>query len=136
MMKITNWTMLLSSLVLLMIIVSGCEKKTDYDIDFIVQNNCDEGIRVDYTIRICSSIDNECVPEDYSDLINQSQNVELYVKDNITEDGDIENVFYKLNIFKGTEKSNLNFWNTGKLIETKYDHKIEYVLTVDSAFFK
>ena len=135
-MKITNWKIKLSSLILLLFVMSGCEKKTYYDIDFIVQNNCEETIRVDYSIRICSSINNDCTPQDFSDLINEFQNIELYVKDNMSEDGNIEDVFYELDIFKGTVKSNMNFWNTDKLVEKKYDGKIEYILTVDSAFFQ
>ena len=114
----------------------GCEKKEYYDIDFIVKNNCEEQIKVDYTIRVCSSIDNECSPQDFSDIILQSQSIELYVRDNMSEDANIEDVFYKLEIFKGTEKSNKEFWNTDKLIETKFEDRYEFVLTVDSSFFQ
>jgi len=132
-----NWKTKLLSFVLFVFVLTGCyEKKTYYDIDFIVQNNCGEQIRVDYSIRICSSIDNGCSPHDFSDLISQDHNIELYVRDNISDDGNIEDVFYKLDIFKGEKKSNVIFWNTEKLVETKYDNKVEYVLTVDATFFQ
>jgi len=79
--------------------MTGCKKNTYFDIDFIVQNNCAEK-KVDHTIRIYSSIDNNYLPEYFSDLINQRQSLEFYIKDSISDDRNIENVFYKLDIIK------------------------------------
>ena len=135
-MKFNNLITVLASLTILVFVMTGCEQKVYYDIDFIVKNNCEEQIRIDYSVRVCSSIDNGCSPQDLSDLINVNQSIELCVKDNMSEDGNIEDVFYELDIYKGTEISNLSFWNSEKLTEAKYDDRIEYVLTVDSTFFE
>jgi hypothetical protein len=135
-MKFTRLKIILASLTILAFATTGCEKKNYYYIDFNVKNNCTEQIKVDYSVRVCSSIDNGCSPQDFSDLINVNQTMELYVKDNMSEDGNIEDVFYELDIFKGSKKSNFNFWNSEKLTETRYDDRIEYALTVDSTFFE
>ncbi|MEA1873795.1 MAG: hypothetical protein U9N51_05125 [Bacteroidota bacterium] len=126
----------LAVLIILVFVMSSCEKKTYYDVDFFVKNICEEQIKVDYSVRVCSSIDNDCSPHNFSDLINVNQSMELYVKDDMSDDGKIEDVFYEFEIFKGSEKSNLDIWNSEKLIETKYDERIEYILIVDSTYFE
>lgn len=127
---------ILLALMIILFFMLSCKKKTYYDIDFIVENNCGEQINVEYSIRICSSIGNSCSPQDFNDYISPNQSVELYVKDNMTEDADIQNAFLELNIIKGSETSDYIFWDSDKLSKTKYDDRIEYILTVDSAFFK
>ncbi len=111
------------------------EDSETFDVDFYVKNNCNEQIKIDYTIRIMSQI-NGLTFKDFSESINKGGRVELYVRDNISKDANIKGVFFEFDIYKGETKSEYDFWDTNNLQKTTFDNRIEFILNVDTTFFK
>lgn len=116
--------------------VTGCKKEKSYDIDFIIKNNYSQTINVIYKVKICSSINNGCEPQQFQTLVAFNSSSQLTVEDKTSiESPDIKSVFQQFEIYNNGIKSTYDFWPTSKISKTNYDDRIEYVLTVDSSFF-
>ncbi|MBI5541860.1 MAG: hypothetical protein HY951_17520 [Bacteroidia bacterium] len=123
------------SVFLLMLIITGCKKEKNYTVFFIVNNNCNQQLKIDYAIRVCSSQETGCSPQKMTDYVIAKKQQQLYLTDLLADDGDIKSLFYLFEIYKDGTKSAFDFWNTNKLVKTKYDKRLEFVLTVDSTFY-
>jgi hypothetical protein len=70
-----------------------------------------------------------------TDYVITKKSKQLYLTDYLAENGDIKSLFFLFEIYKDGTKSSFDFWNTDKLVKTKYKDRFEFVLTVDSTFY-
>ena len=63
----------LLSLLLFVLIVTGCKKEKNYAVFFYVNNTCSQQLQIDYAVRVCASQESGCSPQKMTDYIPAKQ---------------------------------------------------------------
>lgn len=119
---------------LMVVVCTGCEKDNYKKTEFLLKNSCNHLIEVKSSALVRYS--DSWKEENLTDIVQSGQTLSLR-KIDVSDDFAIKDVFTKIEIYNGTNKSSYDIMNKDNWIKTlSSDDKDEFTITVDSTFFK
>ena len=115
----------------MVVLLTTCERKTYYQGEYIIVNDCDVAIDV-YTVgRNAPSIGDS---REIHDHIPAKSTMSLR-KIKITDEAIVKGIFVYIEIYRNGQKSIKNPMEQYLWIKTLTDNQLTYTLVVDSSFF-